>query len=127
VVLNSNQLKGIGGKGVPVFKMFFFRKLYWSKKKEECVYVSVMQLRFKEKCNSIQLHIFSKKTQLFFVKEKKRNLHSFNIKVQLRHFFINNLDLKKSQLIAKTGKRNDVVSGEAVRSGGRKVGEACTP
>ncbi len=47
-----------------------------------------VQLQFKEKCNSVQLHISGRKVQL----------HFFNRKVQLQHFFVIDLDIRKSQL-----------------------------
>jgi hypothetical protein len=46
------------------------------------------ELQFKEKYNSLQLHISSRKVQL----------HLFNRKVQLKHFFTSDLDLRNSQL-----------------------------
>jgi hypothetical protein len=51
-----------------------------------------LQLQFKEKCNSIQLHISDRKVQL----------HFFNRKVQL-NYFLSDLDLTKD--IAKPNKK----------------------
>jgi hypothetical protein len=48
-----------------------------------------VQLQFKKRCNSVQLHISGRKVQL----------HFFNRKVQLKHFFVIDLDLRISQLI----------------------------